>query len=189
LEELGEKNASPEMLADMKSRGLGKLYRSVDIKTTHQKRDAGNNVVGEVEFDLMKNESSGTQKFIALSGPILHTLEEGSILVVDELDARLHPRLTQAILDLFHSPANRKNAQLVCATHDVNLLDPERFRRDQVWFCERDESGATDLFSLADIDSNLVRPTSKFSRQYMLGLFGAVPQLAHFQEAAVHATE
>ena len=189
LEELGEKNASPEVLADMKSRGLGKLYRSVDIKTTHQKRDAGNNVVGEVEFDLMKNESSGTQKFIALSGPILHTLEEGSILVVDELDARLHPRLTQAILDLFHSPANRKNAQLVCATHDVNLLDPERFRRDQVWFCERDESGATDLFSLADIDSNLVRPTSKFSRQYMLGLFGAVPQLAHFQEAAVHATE
>ena len=79
----------------MKTHGLGKLYRSVDIKTTHQKRDAGNNVVGEVEFDLMKNESSsGTQKFIALSSPILRTLEEGSIFVVDELDARLHPRLT-----------------------------------------------------------------------------------------------
>lgn len=187
-EEPGTTGTSPEVLEEMKIQNPRNPYRSVDIKTTHQKRDAGNDVAGEVEFDLVKDESSGTRKFIALSGPLLLALEEGSILVVDELDSRLHPRLTQAILGLFHSPANRKNAQLVCATQDVNLLDPERIRRDQVWFCERDDCGATDLYCLADIDSNLVRPTSKFSRQYMLGLFGAVPQLAHFQEAAVHAT-
>jgi hypothetical protein len=87
---------------------------------------------------------------------------------------------------LFQGPANAKKAQLVCATHDVTLLDPERFRRDQVWFCEKDEAGATKLFSLAEFDPADVRPTTKFGRQYMLGLFGAVPRLANFQDAAAH---
>jgi len=166
---------------------IGGKIATGKIKTTHRKFDAKGTPCGDVEFDLQEDESDGTQKFLALCGPVLHALEEGNILLVDELEARLHPRLTQAILDLFHSPANRKNAQLICATHDVTLLEPERFRRDQIWFCEKDEAGATDLFSLADIDSNLVRPTSKFSRQYMLGLFGAVPQITHFEDAAIHA--
>lgn len=189
LEQITEDKLPQGMPAELKKRILKDKVMSADIKTTHRKVDANNKVIGEVEFDLQEDESSGTQKFVALSGPIMHTLEEGAILLVDELEARLHPRLTQAILDLFHSPVNKRNAQLICATHDVTLLDPERFRRDQVWFCEKDETGATDLFCLADIDSNIVRPTSKFSRQYMLGLFGAVPQLADFQEAAAHATE
>lgn len=189
LEQITEDKLPSNMPAEVKKRFLNEKVMRADIKTTHHKLDANQKIVGEVEFDLQEDESSGTQKFIALSGPIMHTLEEGSILLVDELEARLHPRLTQAILDLFHSPVNKRNAQLVCATHDVTLLEPDRFRRDQVWFCEKDQAGATDLFTLADIDSNLVRPTSKFSRQYMLGLFGAVPQLAHFQDAAAHATE
>jgi uncharacterized protein len=107
---------------------------------------------------------------------------------VDELEARLHPLLTQAVVDLFHSPVNRKNAQLVFAAQDVTLLEPERFRRDQVWFTEKDKLGATDLYSLAEFEPSQVRPDSKFSRQYLLGLFGAVPKLAHFQEAAAYAT-
>ncbi len=189
LQPITEDMLPREMPADLKKRVLNEKVISADIKITHHKLDADQNVVGEVEFDLQEDESSGTRKFIALSGPVMHTLDEGTILLVDELEARLHPRLTQAILDLFHSPVNRKGAQLVCATHDVTLLDSERFRRDQVWFCEKDRTGATDLFTLADIDSNLVRPNSKFSRQYMLGLFGAVPQLANFQQAAAHATE
>ncbi|MCC5808485.1 MAG: ATP-binding protein [Opitutales bacterium] len=159
------------------------------IKTYHHKLNAAGDVVGTVEFDLNEDESQGTQKFIALSGPVTHTLEEGSILVIDELEARLHPKLTQAIVDLFHSPVNERNAQLVCATHDVTLLDPERFRRDQVWFCEKGSDGATSLFSLAEFDPQKVRSTTKFSRQYMLGLFGAVPKLAHFQEAAAYAVK
>jgi uncharacterized protein len=159
-----------------------------EIKTTHEKRDPSGAVVGRVEFDLRSDESQGTQKFIALSGPISHTLEEGAILIVDELEARLHPLLTQAVVDLFHSPVNRKNAQLIFAAHDVTLLDPERFRRDQIWFTEKDEEAATDLYPLSEFEPAQVRAGSKFSRQYMLGLFGAVPKLAHFQEAAAHAT-
>lgn len=156
------------------------------IKTTHAKRDGSDKDVGKVEFDLQE-ESKGTEKFIALSGPLTYTLETGSILVIDELEASLHRRLTQAIVDLFHSPLNQKNAQLICATHDVTLLEPDRFRRDQIWFCEKSEAGATDLYQLADFDSSQVRANSKFSRQYLLGLFGAVPQLAHFEEAVKNA--
>lgn len=159
------------------------------IKTGHPKRNETGEIVEIVEFDLKADESQGTQKFIALSGPITHTLKEGHILVIDELEAKLHPLLTQAIVDLFHSPVNQRNAQLIFATHDVTLMDPDRFRRDQVWFCEKDESGATDLYCLADLDSNQVRPTTKFSRQYLQGLFGAVPKLSHFQEAAADATK
>ena len=154
------------------------------IKTSHQKHDADGKPVGMVEFDLREDESQGTQKFIALAGPISHTLEEGSILVVDELEARLHPLLTQAIVALFQSPANRHNAQLIFTTQDVLLMEPTLLRRDQIWFCEKDDQGATDLYTLADFDPNQVRPTSKFSRQYLLGIFGAVPKLAHFEEAA-----
>lgn len=189
--EVSEPKFPPSFPAELKKAILAEklVVKTADIKTIHRKLDADNNVAGEVEFDLEMNESSGTQKFVALSGPILHTLEEGSILIVDELEARLHPRLTQALVDLFHSPANRKNAQLIFATHDIPLLDSDRFRRDQIWFCEKDETGATELFTMADFDSSLVRFNSKFSRQYMMGIFGAVPHLAHFQDAAINATE
>ncbi len=188
-EEILPSEPSAESAFGIRSFHMRMISVTGNIKTAHLKLDATNQIIGEVEFDLKKDESSGTQKFVALSGPIMRALEEGSVLLVDEFEARLHPRLTQAILDLFHSPVNKNNAQLICATHDVTLLESDRFRRDQIWFCEKDQAGATDLFTLADIDSNLVRPNSKFSRQYMLGLFGAVPQLAHFQEAAAHATE
>ena len=186
VEPVSEDKLPAGMPAELKKRVLSEMVMSAGIKTTHRKFGPGNDVEGEVEFDLEENESSGMKKFIALSGPIMHALEEGSILMVDELEVRLHPLLTQAILDLFHSPANRQNAQLICATHEVSLLDPDRFRRDQVWFCEKDETGATDLYTLADIDPNVVRPNTKFSRQYMLGLYRAVPQLAKLHEAAVH---
>ncbi len=188
VEEITEQKLPPAMPAPMRERVLGLKVTRADIKTTHEKRDAQGKVAGGVEFDLADDESQGTQKFIALSGPITHTLEEGSILVVDELEARLHPLLTQAVVDLFHSPVNRRNAQLVFAAHDVTLLDPERFRRDQIWFTEKDETGATDLYSLAEFEPSQVRAGSRFSRQYLLGLFGAVPKLAHFQEAAEYAT-
>lgn len=161
---------------------------ATSIQTIRDVRNGKGEIVGELMFELNDEESEGTKKFIGLAGPILHTLEKGGILVVDEFEARLHPRLTQAIVDLFHSPANRKNAQLIIATHDVTLMDPDRFRKDQILFCEKGEDGATELYSLADFDSDRVRQTAKFSRQYLLGIFGAVPNLSHFEEAVAHAT-
>jgi len=153
-----------------------------EIKTKHPRYGKGDKIIGSVEFDLQDQESQGTQKFIALSGPLHHTIEEGSILVVDEFEARLHPLLTRAIFEWFHGPGNRGAAQLIVATHDVGLMDPEFLRRDQVWFCEKDKQGATGVYCLAEFDSNTVRPTTKFNRQYLLGLLGAVPKLALMKE-------
>ena len=156
---------------------LGKKFLTAEIKTTYPRYGKDGKVTGNVEFDLEDQESQGTLKFIALSGPLHHTIEEGSLLVVDEFEARLHPLLTREIFKWFHSPAHQGPAQLIVATHDVGLMDPEYLRRDQVWFCEKDRQGATSLYSLAEFDSNSVRPTTKFNKQYMLGLLGAVPKL------------
>ena len=159
---------------------------NTEIKTRHTLFDDDGHEDGTVEFDLKKDESEGTRKFIALSGPLHHTVEDGGVLIVDEFEARLHPLLTQQIIEWFHSPLNPGRAQLVLATHDVLLMEPERIRRDQVWFCEKDAHGATGVYSLAEFKPQQVRPTTKFSRQYMLGLFGGVPKLALMKGDPVH---
>jgi hypothetical protein len=154
------------------------------IKTFHQKFNDRREPCGTVEFNLKKEESAGTQKFVGMSGPFLHTLNEGSILFVDELEARLHPLLTKSLVGLFNGAANRKNAQLIYATHDDGLLDSSRVRRDQVWFVEKDEFGASRLFSLAEFK---VRKEAKFGKEYLLGQFGAVPHLRDFRGAMTDA--
>jgi AAA15 family ATPase/GTPase len=156
----------------------------IEIKTKHPRYGKDGEVKGNVVFDLEDQESQGTRKFIAMSGPLHHAIEEGSTLVIDEFEARLHPLLTREIFKWFHSPSHHCTAQLIVATHDVGLMDPEFLRRDQVWFCEKNQQGATNLYSLAEFDSNSVRPTSKFNKQYLLGLLGAVPNLTLIKEEA-----
>ena len=102
-------------------------------------------------------------------------LQHGKTLVVDELDARFHPIITQAIVQMFHSKhLNSKNAQLVFVTHDTNLLDNNFFRRDQIWFMEKNNYGATDLYSLVDFR---VRNDASFEKDYIAGKYGGVPFL------------
>ncbi|MEK8016108.1 MAG: ATP-binding protein, partial [Candidatus Parabeggiatoa sp.] len=104
-------------------------------------------VTGRKDWGL-NQESAGTQKLFALSGPLIETLHKGEILVIDELDAKLHPMMMWFILSLFHSQEhNPHNAQLIFATHDTQLLSPRFFRRDQVWFTEKNPYGATELYS------------------------------------------
>lgn len=145
----------------------------VELKTTHRKFDGENKDVGGVIFDLEDDESGGTQKLVKLTGPVLDTLETGKILVVDELDARLHPLITRLIVSLFNSSANRANAQLIFASHDTTLLTSKLFRRDQVWFTEKDQYGATDLYSLVEL--NGVRKEAPFGKDYIQGKYGAIP--------------
>lgn len=157
------------------------------VRTVHRRFDADDSPVDEVEFDLLTEESAGTRQFFALAGPFLHTLGEGSVLVVDELDAHLHPLLTRQLVALFNSSANRRNAQLIFATHDQGLLDQKRIRRDQVWFVEKDEMGASSLFCLDEIRG--VRKDANFEKEYLLGQFGGVPRMGDFEKALVHAEE
>ncbi len=157
------------------------------LRTVHQLFDSDNRAVGNVEFDFASEESAGTQQFFALAGPFLHTLGEGSVLVVDELDAHLHPLLTRQLVALFNSSANRKNAQLIFATHDQGLLDSKKMRRDQIWFVEKDTMGASTLFCLDEIKG--VRKDANFEKEYLLGQFGGVPHTGDFQKAIDHAKE
>ena len=93
--------------------------------------------------------------------------------MVDELDARLHPLITRAIIGLFNSKeTNPQNAQLIFATHDINLLSKDVFRRDQIWFMEKDQFGATHLYSLVEYK---VRNDASFASDYIHGKYGAIP--------------
>lgn len=151
------------------------------VKTIHNRYDESNKKVSQIEFDLGKHESEGTKKIFALSGPILHTLQNGQILFVDELDARLHPLMTRYIIELFNSTAtNPNNAQLLFVTHDVNLLDNQLFRRDQIWFTEKDKYGATDMYSLVEYNMG-VRNDASFKSDYVAGKYGAIPYIGNIK--------
>lgn len=143
-----------------------------EIKSVHKKED-GNLV--ELGFE---EESSGTQKMFALAGPWLDVLENGLVLVIDELHNSLHPKLVEHLVRMFHDPkTNPKNAQLIFTTHDTTILSQDIFRRDQIWFCEKDQSQATKLFSLSDFSPRKGR--ENIEAYYLAGRYGAVPNIPH----------
>ena len=145
------------------------------VRTTHVVYDDDGEPTGEADFDLDFHESEGTRRLFALAGPLLNTLRSGGVLIVDELDARLHPLMTRALVARFNDrQANPKGAQLIFTTQDTNLLDNALFRRDQIWFVEKNRQGASQLYSLAEFK---VRNDLSFERGYIQGRFGAVPYL------------
>jgi len=154
-----------------------------DVFTFHKKYDIGKKATDEpVRLSLDEDESSGTRKFFALTGPILDVIENGYTLVVDELDSKLHPNLVCKLVSLFNSKEiNKKNAQLIFNTHDTNLLSSGLFRRDQIWFTEKNKYGEAKLYSLADFKSENVRKSEAFEDNYIRGKYGAVPFLEYFE--------
>jgi len=162
----------------------GSLYPYSEIKTTvytsHPKYDAEGKQISMERFDMEKHESEGTNKLFALAGILLDTLRTGKILLIDELDARLHPLITRELICLFNSnETNPHNAQLIFTTHDTNLLSSKTFRKDQIWFTEKDNKGATDLYSLVEYK---VGKNASFERDYMIGKYGAIPFIGNFKE-------
>lgn len=157
------------------------------ITTVHKIFDKKGKQVGFRDFDLREHESSGTNKVIDISGPIFHTLLNGGVLVIDELDAKLHPLMTAAITNLFNSPEyNTNNAQLIFSTHDTNLLSYGRFRRDQIYFLEKDKYEASDLYSLIEYKEEgkdeKIRKDRSFEKDYINGRYGAIPFIGNFEE-------
>jgi hypothetical protein len=148
--------------------------RGLSVMAVHPVFGTDGQKVKTISFPMQWFESQGTQKLFAFAGPILNTLDCGDVLFVDEMDARFHPLLTRALIRLFQSSeTNPKNAQLIFITHDTNLLDPRRFRRDQIWFVEKDRFGASHLYSLADFKG--VRKDASFEDDYFQGRYGAIP--------------
>lgn len=158
----------------------------IDIKTIHKKYNNENEVVGFEKFDMRRQESSGTNKVFNISGPVFDVLKNGGVLIIDELDASLHPLITLTITKLFNSSEfNKTNAQLIFATHDTNLFEYGHYRRDQIYFVEKDVYGASDLYSLVEYKEDggkKVRKDRSFEKDYIQGRYGAIPYIGNLHK-------
>ncbi|WOI59310.1 AAA family ATPase [Streptomyces fradiae] len=149
-----------------------------EVRLTHR------SATGDVPLDW-RDESYGTRSWFALLGPLLLAVDEGAVLLVDELDASLHPRFAAEVIRLFHdAEANAKGAQLVFTSHDPSVLTTPSGGRllepAQVWLTEKDEDGATDLYPLTAASPG---EDEDLMKSYLAGAFGAVPSLLEGQIA------
>lgn len=164
---------------DIKDINNGVLSR-IELKAVHKNEN------GEKTFLPFSLESKGTLKMFYLYNFIMEALEDGSRLFIDELDAKLHPLLTRYIINLFHDKEkNIGNGQLIYTTHDITNLNKETFRRDEIWFTEKDNYGVSELFSLSDykIDNTKVRNDATYNKDYITGRYGAIPVFEEFNIA------
>ncbi|MBP7459928.1 MAG: ATP-binding protein [Candidatus Delongbacteria bacterium] len=159
-------------------------YAGVEVEqlfSIHNRFDKSKNIADRIRWDFNIFESEGTKKTLSLSGPFIDTLENGRILIIDELEARLHPLITRNLIRMFHSSVtNPHHAQLIFVTHDTSLLSNKMFRRDQIWFVEKNKIGASRLFSLVDYrwHKGKVRKDASYEKDYILGKYGAIPFIA-----------
>ncbi len=170
FEEL-KKNASPSVLAKIERKEISENGRGVklQIQLAH-----GGSTKAPVLLNFLNEESLGTQRFFALLGPWIKILESGATVFVDELETHLHPLLVKELLRLIFSKKNEKGAQIIFTTHNPVFLDHDLMRRDQVWFTEKDSSGATRLYPLTDYKP---RKEEALLKGYLAGRYGAIPDL------------
>ena len=122
-------------------------------------------------------ESLGTRKLFNYAGVILPTLDNGGVLFIDEFDSSLHPLIVENIIKLFNDKMfNKNNAQLIVSCQSVSLMTNKLFRRDQIWICEKDKYGASEIYSLMDFE-DLVRKDANFNKNYLAGKYGGVPNI------------
>ena len=171
------------------------------IKTTPDSIEAAKNNNGIIDIEVIHKgengelkalpfylESNGTRKMFHLFDFFMDALKNGMVLFVDELDAKLHPLLTRYIINLFHnSDTNKGNGQLIYSTHDTVNLNKETFRRDEIWFAEKDKDGISEIYALSDYiledDKNVgkkVRNDATYNKDYLTGRYGAIPVLEEF---------
>lgn len=144
-------------------------------------------------WDFTERESAGTQKAFKISGPILWALANGGVLIIDEIEAAMHPIMTLNTIELFLSKENNpNNAQLIFATHDTNLLSYSNLRRDQICFAEKNQWESTEVYALSDFvyfeekngefKTEKERPDTDKEKRYFEGRYGAIPALGNFQQ-------
>lgn len=163
----------PEPLKELIHKGLdGK--EMPEVKFLH-KIDGSDELIALDSDD----ESVGTRKLFALAGPWLDVLDNGYVLFVDELNNSMHPHMVRFLIELINNPQiNRKNAQLVFTTHDTSVLDNDLFRRDQIWFTEKESSNATSLYPLTDFTP---RKGEALGKGYLQGRYGALPYIGELR--------
>lgn len=146
------------------------------VSTIHKSVDSDT----EVEIPLT-SESSGTLKMLSLYQKLQDTIIKGGVLMIDELNARLHPLLVRNFILTFLNPEiNKNHAQLIFTSHETWLLSKELLRRDEIWFVEKSNDGDSMLYSLADFidsDGDKIRKDENYEKNYLLGKYGAIPTL------------
>ena len=166
------KDVPEELKKDLSKDG----HTTLKVESTHNRYNKQGEIIGNEIFRTKRNESEGTQKITDLLGVIFLTLWGGNLLVIDELDAKLHPLLTRAIVQLFTNPKmNSHGAQLVFTTHDTNQLHLDYVRRDEIWFTEKSPVEATELYS--HIEFKDFDPSMDITEQYVNGRYGAIPRI------------
>ena len=133
-------------------------------------------VYEQFETDLIHEESRGVQKLFEILCPLLDIVENGKLLIFDEIETSLHEIVVRELLKIFKFSQKNKFAQLLFSTHDTSLLDSELFRRDQSWFTELNKERATDLYSLIEIRN--VRKNENYKNGYINGKYRAIPILS-----------
>ncbi|MDR1831978.1 MAG: ATP-binding protein [Fusobacteriaceae bacterium] len=152
----------------------------------HVRVDAVHKMIGNDKTATIPlgDESAGTLKLFSLYQLLQDVLEKGSVLLIDELNSRIHPLLARAFLITFLNPEINKNrAQLIFTTHDAWQIDGSGLRRDEIWFTEKNEEGVSTLFSLADFvdeSGTKIRKDENYEKNYLLGKYGAIPTLRKF---------
>lgn len=171
---------SKDIPPDQSNDSTPQTKRKVEIKRLmyfiHNLFNEKKEISGKVNLNV-NVESEGTKKMFALSLPVINALRNGEILVIDELENHLHPKLFEHIIKLFNSYNNKNNAQLIFATHNLTCMNNKCFRRDQIWFTEKNSLGESSVFSLADykLNDKKIRNDATYSKDYLLGKYGAVP--------------
>lgn len=151
---------------------FSKNLNMTEIRFKHQA------INGESVYFEMEDESHGTRKLFAFAGPWLDVLAKGKIIVIDELDTSLHPFIVRYLVNLIQNPnTNKHDAQLIFTTHDTSLLSAEMFRRDQIWFVEKDRANASRLYPLSEFKT---RKNEAFENGYLKGRYGALPYIEDF---------
>ena len=148
---------------------------NLNVEFEHSKFNSAKQKTGSVLFEYAK-ESSGTKNYFRLVQKIIEVLNRGGLLLVDELERSLHPMLMEKIVEVFNSSENKLGAQLIFTTHNTHILSPDIFRRDQVWFTEKDKYGASRLISLLEFSQDS-RTDHAWEKRYLKGMYGAVSKV------------
>ncbi len=166
-----ETNSLPNELPSVVKKQISREMKGkdlIDIRTVHKTKS------GKIVSLDFSEESDGTQKFFSFAGPWIDILKNGYVLIVDELHDNLHPKMVRYLVSLFHSTkTNPKNAQLIFTTHETSILNQEVFRRDQIWFCEKNKHQETSVYPLTDFSPRKERENIEAS--YLSGRYGALP--------------
>lgn len=181
-------NELPDDISEeLKKRLVEQLSNKKELKayTKHGIYDDNGRKIGTKSFDFDEMESAGTKKLFEMSGPVFDTIINGTILIIDELDAKMHPILSKELVSLFNDVNhNPLGAQLVFSTHDTNLLSTGLLRRDQIWFTEKDSRERTDIYNMMHIilpDGTKPRGDGNIERNYIQGRYGAIPYITYLQ--------